>query len=183
MTPHDLLNTLDPVGLLALTGTVMMFVGVVLATIWSRHANQPARSPHDHEHSPQGAAPAPSPVTPERPTDGSVRASGHAAPAHRPRGRGAARAEVAVDRPRDAAVLRVRAVALLLRRQEDADTVAQGAGHVTGAGVGGDRVAGAADHQNGGRAVGVHLERGALAVERPVVAEVDAAGPGRAEDG
>ncbi|MEV5781327.1 hypothetical protein AB0L42_09935 [Streptomyces sp. NPDC052287] len=38
MTPHDLLNTLDPVGLLALTGTVMMFVGVVLATIWSRHA-------------------------------------------------------------------------------------------------------------------------------------------------
>ncbi|MFC5204410.1 hypothetical protein [Streptomyces kaempferi] len=27
MTLHDLLNTLGPVGLLALTGTVMMFVG------------------------------------------------------------------------------------------------------------------------------------------------------------
>ncbi|MFK0112076.1 hypothetical protein [Streptomyces sp. NPDC091217] len=38
MKLHDLLDTLGPVGLLVLLGTVMIFVGVVLPTIWSRHA-------------------------------------------------------------------------------------------------------------------------------------------------
>ncbi|MDX3245410.1 hypothetical protein [Streptomyces sp. ME18-1-4] len=38
MTLHDLLDALGPVGLLVLLGTVMIFVGVVLPTIWSRHA-------------------------------------------------------------------------------------------------------------------------------------------------
>ncbi|MFF4654604.1 hypothetical protein [Streptomyces sp. NPDC001381] len=38
MTLHDLLDTLGPVGLLVLFGMVMIFVGVVLPTIWSRHA-------------------------------------------------------------------------------------------------------------------------------------------------
>ncbi|WP_043474467.1 hypothetical protein [Streptomyces collinus] len=37
MTLHDLLDTLGPVGLLVLLCTVMIFVGVVLPTIWSRH--------------------------------------------------------------------------------------------------------------------------------------------------
>ncbi|MFE7267655.1 hypothetical protein ACFU9B_37420 [Streptomyces sp. NPDC057592] len=37
MTLHNLLDTLGPVGLLVLLGTVMVFVGVVLPTIWSRH--------------------------------------------------------------------------------------------------------------------------------------------------
>ncbi|WP_073946617.1 hypothetical protein [Streptomyces kebangsaanensis] len=38
MMLHDLLDTLGPVGLLVLLGTVMVFAGVVLPTIWSRHA-------------------------------------------------------------------------------------------------------------------------------------------------
>ncbi|MFF0706206.1 hypothetical protein ACFYVC_38495 [Streptomyces tendae] len=38
MTLHDFLDTLGPVGLLVLLGTAMIFVGVVLPTIWSRHA-------------------------------------------------------------------------------------------------------------------------------------------------
>ncbi|OSP40034.1 hypothetical protein B7767_28345 [Streptomyces sp. 13-12-16] len=38
MTLHDLLSTLGPVGLLVLLGMVMVFMGVVLPTIWSRHA-------------------------------------------------------------------------------------------------------------------------------------------------
>ena len=38
MTLHDFLDTLGPIGLLVLLGTAMVFVGVVLPTIWSRHA-------------------------------------------------------------------------------------------------------------------------------------------------
>ncbi|MEU8773465.1 hypothetical protein [Streptomyces sp. NPDC048606] len=38
MTLHDLLDTLGPIGLLVALGTVMVFAGVVLPTIWSRHA-------------------------------------------------------------------------------------------------------------------------------------------------
>ncbi|MCW8103026.1 hypothetical protein [Streptomyces tauricus] len=38
MTLNDLLDTLGPVGLLVLLTTVMVFAGVVLPTIWSRHA-------------------------------------------------------------------------------------------------------------------------------------------------
>ncbi|MEU3290553.1 hypothetical protein [Streptomyces longwoodensis] len=40
MTLHDFLHTLGPVGLPVLLGTVMMFAGVVLPTIWSRHASR-----------------------------------------------------------------------------------------------------------------------------------------------
>ena len=45
--------------------------------------------------------------------------------------------------------------------------VAQCAGHVLGPGIRGDRVTGAADHQDGIRALGVHLRGDPLAVERP----------------
>ncbi|WP_326762773.1 hypothetical protein OHB35_52850 [Streptomyces phaeochromogenes] len=38
MTLHDLLDSLGPVSLLVLLSTVMVFMGVVLPTIWSRHA-------------------------------------------------------------------------------------------------------------------------------------------------
>ncbi|MGW3105758.1 hypothetical protein [Streptomyces sp. NPDC001100] len=38
MKLHDALDALGPVGLLVLLGMVLIFVGVVLPTIWSRHA-------------------------------------------------------------------------------------------------------------------------------------------------